>query len=84
MNARRRPVVAFLGSWLAMTVLVMAASSWWDAASHAEAVERPALDTGGVDGEAIWNRDCASCHGRSGDGTGWGPSLQDKGPAGVA
>lgn len=34
-------------------------------------------------GEALWRRDCASCHGPDGQGTAWGPDLQDKGPAGV-
>lgn len=36
-----------------------------------------------VRGEAIWRRDCVSCHGPEGDGTRWGPSLQGKGAAGV-
>lgn len=34
-------------------------------------------------GERIWRRDCASCHGPTGDGTRWGPSLQGKGAASV-
>lgn len=34
-------------------------------------------------GEVLWRRDCASCHGPGGDGTAWGPSLHDKGAAGV-
>ena len=34
-------------------------------------------------GEALWQRDCASCHGPDGTGTRWGPSLQGKGAAGV-
>lgn len=36
-----------------------------------------------VRGQAIWRRDCASCHGPDGGGTAWGPSLQGKGAAGV-
>ena len=34
-------------------------------------------------GEALWRRDCASCHGPDGTGTRWGPGLQGKGAAGV-
>ena len=34
-------------------------------------------------GETLWRRDCASCHGVKGEGTAWGPNLQDKGPADV-
>ena len=35
------------------------------------------------DGAALWARDCASCHGPKGNGTRWGPSLQDAGASGV-
>lgn len=34
-------------------------------------------------GEALWRRDCASCHGPDGTGTAWGPDLQGKGAAAV-
>lgn len=36
-----------------------------------------------TDGEFLWRRDCASCHGMDGAGTRWGPTLQGRGAADV-
>lgn len=36
-----------------------------------------------ADGELLWKRDCVSCHGQHGEGTGAGPSLQGMGTAGI-
>lgn len=37
-----------------------------------------------ADGRFLWNRDCVSCHGTSGNGTSTGPDIQGKGSAGVS
>lgn len=84
MRAHARPLAALLTVWV-LAALMMSGAMW--------ALERPAGagsawassdEASRVDGETLWNRDCASCHGPGGDGTDWGPSLHDKGPAGVA
>lgn len=80
---RGRTYLAVLG-W---TVLMMAAWGFHGLSpgpADAQAEQRGARESEPlIDGELLWQRDCASCHGARGDGTRWGPSLHDKGPAGV-
>lgn len=84
MRAQARPLATLLATWALATLAVAGVLSWWEQPVGAD-VEQPSPgEAPRVDGEAIWNRDCASCHGPTGDGTDWGPSLHDKGPAGVA
>lgn len=84
MRAHARPLTVLLMVWGLATLAVAGVGSWAQRPAEAD-VEQPSPgEAPRVDGEALWNRDCASCHGPEGDGTRWGPSLHDKGPAGVA
>lgn len=81
MRAHGRSLAALLGAWVLVSLAVWGILGAMDR----PAVGQPASgDTERVDGEALWNGDCASCHGAGGGGTAWGPSLHGKGPAGVA
>lgn len=84
MPSWRRSLVALVGAWAVATVLVAAVGSWISAPAGAQGGPPSEEDGDRVDGETLWRRDCASCHGVTGDGTAWGPALHDKGPAGVA
>lgn len=80
MSGRRRGQAATAAALFAVAVVVLVALV--DAGQHgAQAQEEPGQQT--LDGEFLWRRDCVSCHGPSGNGTQFGPSLQGKGPAGV-
>ena len=68
--------LAFLIAWVMQGLLASPADA--QAEQRGKAEEDPL-----VDGKALWQRDCASCHGPEGNGTGYGPSIQGKGPAGV-
>lgn len=84
MWTQARPLAAVVTVWLVTSLAVGGVMSWWDRPASAQS-EAPASGDGSrLDGETLWNRDCASCHGVTGDGTKWAPSLHDKGPAGVA
>lgn len=71
--------------WVGFGLVVWSLHSLWDSSpAGAQAEQRGAThEDPAVRGEAIWRRDCVSCHGPDGDGTAWGPSLQGKGAAGV-
>lgn len=71
--------------WVCFGLLVWTVHALWDASdAGAQAPQRgESRDDPARRGEALWRRDCVSCHGPDGDGTQWGPSLQDKGAAGV-
>lgn len=84
LRAHARPLATLLMTWVLVSLAV--AGVTWGSEGPAEAGPgQPSSDEGvRVDGEALWTRDCASCHGPQGNGTDWGPSLHEKGPAGVA
>ncbi|MDX1659875.1 MAG: c-type cytochrome, partial [Nitriliruptorales bacterium] len=64
--------------------LAVGLQAWLADPADAQAEQRGAAEEQPlVDGELLWKRDCASCHGADGNGTANGPSLQGKGPAGV-
>ena len=84
MWAQVRPLVALLAAWSVCAVAVVLSTSWWDGPAAAQTTDLPPLGGAEVDGETLWKRDCASCHGATGDGSAWAPSLQGKGPAAVA
>lgn len=71
--------------WVAFGLVVWGLHSLLDSSpAGAQAEQRGETGAGPpARGEAIWRRDCVSCHGPDGDGTRWGPSLQGKGAAGV-
>lgn len=71
--------------WVGFGVLVLGAHALMSSpTASAQAEQRgETRDDVARRGEAVWRRDCVSCHGRDGDGTRWGPSLQGKGAAGV-
>lgn len=81
--ASRRVLLA-VTAW---TVFVLAAWSIHGVVAgpaDAQAEQRGAQEESPlVDGELLWKRDCASCHGADGTGTRWGPSLEGKGAADV-
>lgn len=78
-----RPLAAVVAVWLATSVLVGIGASWVDRPASAQTEDASNDGDRLARGELLWNRDCASCHGATGDGTTWAPSLHDKGPAGV-
>lgn len=82
MRAQVRPLVVLLATSVVAALVVWGA---WSGLPAAAETGKPSSDEAQqVDGETLWRRDCASCHGPGGDGTDWGPSLHEKGPAGVA
>lgn len=87
MWADARPLLTTVAVWVVLSLVVGAGASWWQGPAEAqtgETSEESSPDTAGpARGETLWNRECASCHGRTGDGSDWAPSLHDKGPAGV-
>lgn len=63
-------------------LFALAVAGTWSLVTPGEARGQEDPDTA-VDGAHLWARDCASCHGVDGEGTDTGPSLEDKGAAGV-
>lgn len=72
-----------VATWLAFAAVAVAA---WEVTHLADA--DAAQGTTPVDvaaaGDTLWKRDCASCHGTSGDGTPYGSDIRSKGGAGVS
>lgn len=79
----RRPsrVLPALCCWVLFALAVAGAWSLVTPPPSAEAGQDTATR---ADGEHLWSRDCASCHGPEGQGTDAGPSLEGQGAAGVS
>lgn len=71
-----------VASWVVFAVVVAVA---WELSHPADAADaNAAQDVVAAAGDTLWKRDCASCHGTSGDGTPYGPDIRAKGAAGVS
>ena len=83
-STRRRTLQVVL-AWTLFGALVWGVNATLVSTSaDAQATQRGDAQRDPIDrGEALWRRDCASCHGPEGDGTDWGPDLQGKGAAAV-